>query len=746
MLKTKFIRFQSDILFLLQAGLVVGLVMTLVRILMVILYGDRWIKLFFLNPIQNELWKAFWLGARFDLTVISYLLLTVFILIVLPRLFFKKYLSPIGPLYILTLILFLISVCDLGYYSYFQDHLNILVFAFFEDDTIALIKLAWKNYPIVWFFILGLIFCILWFKWFKFRLNKTLNFLTEWHNKNSHSFIHNKIIHFNFFIGISFVVVFSVGARGGFGLFPLGPQDTVISSDPFINYLTYNGAQSLYRAFKLKKSQTTNWDANAKYFGYSDFRKAFADYFEISPDTVPQDPLDLLITKTADKSNSFQKPHVVLIVMESLGAYWLKFHSDKFNLLGQYEKHIQQDIFTTHFLPATNSTIGSLGALLAGVTHRPEGAFLTESNYLQVPFRTSPAKNFKSQGYTTRFIYGGNPGWRDVNKFALHQGFDLVEGEVDIEKKLLDHHKINNLNKPFILEKHDWGIFDEDLFKYIEIILQQATTPEFLVVMTTTNHPPYQLPSRYLKDLNKNEFSKYKDKLSDLTTDGLNAESKALPLEWPKELLDRLIIDKKLALERFKTYQYSNDQLGRFLNNIKSSQLGSKTIIASTADHGFMVVNFEESETLQKWNVPFYLYVPKKYQTATYNQVLKNKSNLFGSHIDIWPTLYELSLSNAKVFRLGDDLLNQDKTVSMSFHSSRVAFDPFGGIYAGKDQEVHYYKWKNPEKTEVEINNANEASNMGGQRLARRYKALNSLMDYYLNQEKKSQSKLGIEK
>lgn len=752
MFKSKTILYMTQTLALLITGFTCWVMMTFLRIAMVSMYGVR----LDLGRDWSDLLKAFWLGARFDLTVVCYILIFTFFFGVLPSLIHVGW-KKITPILLLILfsILFIILTCDLGYYSYFQDHLNILVFGFFEDDTVALLKLAWRNYPVIWLS-LGTIAGIFLFhkciqKIFKFSEQYFLR-----HNRLS--FIHHplhRILLFSLFL----VAGLSIGARGGFGLFPLGPQDTVISSDPFINHLAYNGAHSLVRAFKLRKIQSASWDTNAKYFGYSNFRKAYADYFEIPESQVPENPLELLATQTSYKGESFQKPHVVLIVMESLGAYWLQYHSAKFNLLGEYEKHIRSDIFTDHFLPATNSTIGSLGSLLAGVTHRPDGAFLTESMYLQVPFRTSPAMNFKNQGYTTRFIYGGNPGWRDVNKFALHQGFDSVEGEVEIQKKLTST----------VLEKHDWGIFDEDLFKYVELTLAEATTPQFLVVMTTTNHPPYQLPKSY----------------------------QPLNLEWPKDLESRLIVDKDLALDRFKTYQYSNEQMGLFLTRIKSSSLGQHTIIASTADHGFMVINFNESEQLQKWNVPFYLYIPEKIaegrsftndkffansngitkkklpnktgrQTKDKaNQQISTKMNisnwkptenpakkinrlqrsepLFGSHLDIWPTLYELSLSQAKVFRLGDNLL-EPKPKSMAFHSSRVAFDPFGGIFAGKDQEVHYYHWKKNSLSRVSDDffraNFNELevgeSNEHGQRLAKRYKALMSLLDHYLYEEKKS--------
>ena len=38
---------------------------------------------------------------------------------------------------------------DFGFYSYFQNHMNILMFGVFEDDTKALFSTIVENYPVV---------------------------------------------------------------------------------------------------------------------------------------------------------------------------------------------------------------------------------------------------------------------------------------------------------------------------------------------------------------------------------------------------------------------------------------------------------------------------------------------------------------------------------------------------------------------------------------------------------------------
>jgi phosphoglycerol transferase MdoB-like AlkP superfamily enzyme len=422
-------------------------------------------------------------------------------------------------------------------------------------------------------------------------------------------------------------------------------------------------------------------------FGYGEnYRQAFADYYQIPEPQVPENPLDLLKSRTlknewAEKT----KPHVLLIVMESFGAYWLKYDQAPFDLVGDLKSHLQQDTFITNFLSSTAATIGSLSCLMISAPQRPISEFLTESDYLQVPFRSSIARTYKEAGYKARFLYGGNPGWREINKFAHAQGFDTTEGEVDIGAHFNGK-----------IEKHDWGIYDQDFFKYIEETLADAKQPELLLAMTTTNHPPYQLPSDY----------------------------KVPELQAPQELSDRLTGDKALAAKRFQTYRYSTQKLAEFLTRVKASPLRDKLIIAVTGDHTFWIVNFTEQQALQKGSVPFYLYLPPAIQK-------KFPADMFGSHADIAPTLYNLSLSEKDYYSTGHDLFAVKSGYALN--AGNIILNNQGGVLASSsadqdsfiDWEGHYERLIPGAATEEK------------KQLSKKYKSLMGVLDYYFMKEKK---------
>ena len=634
---------------------------------------------------NRHFWHALWLGMRFDLSALCYInilpLLFLMLLLLSRRIKTIQLFFNVSKIYffIFFSFVFILLGIDLGYYGYFQDHINVLIFGFFEDDTMALVRTMWKNYPAVTILLasMGLLYSM--YRWLQKKLTPP-KLIPSF--RQSHWMINSVSLILPLFI-------LSLGARGSLGLFPLSPLHTVISDNAFLNTLSFNAVHSFVRAVQLKSKQNQVWNADAKYYGYSqNIHQAFADYYKIPLDQVPADPTKLMTQVTPPNPWAESvRPHVVVVIMESMGAYWIRFNSEQFNVLGDLKTHFDQDYLFLNMLPATGATIGSLGALLVNSPHRPGGAFLTESQYLQVPFRSSPAQVYKKNGYETSFIYGGNTGWRDVYKFAKHQGFDHVEGEVDIE---------NSIGKK--LEKHDWGVFDEDVFSHSLQKLQKSQKPQFLLILTTANHPPYTVPSNY----------------------------KLKPLTPSDELERKLIGDKKLTAERFKTYQYGNQKLSEFITAIKNSELAERTILSATGDHGFYVIQFDDNQLLQKWSVPFYLYVPK----------LLRKENIdlkiFGSHHDIMPTMYELSLSGQEYIGLGQSLFNPHKE-GVSYHLSRLMLSKRGGAFVHKPDKTLYFEWNNDNFDHL-IPTQNPSIELKS--LAQDYRSGMSLLDEYFRLEK----------
>jgi len=638
----------------------------------------------------TDILNAFLRGLRFDLSAISYLTI-----LFIPFIVFKKtpaWVTNIGLTIYRFLLFFWISasVFDIIFYSFYTDRINLIAFGLVDDDTVAVAKGFWKNYPAVEILVVIFLLCFVAY-W------STRKFLV--HHRAS---ILNSGYKFKTFL---FVALCLFG-RGTLSMFPLGPDYAVISTVPFINQLSFGTGHAIMRAAKLRSAQSSiganAWDSNLKEFGYRTAEnKAFEDFFGQKIENKSR--FDLMKFKTPDHTENKNIKNVVVIVMESWGAYGITAsQTPDFNLVGNMRKHFDQDFLNLHFLANTPGTAGSLSCILAGVPQRAISPFLTESSYLNTPLSTSPALTYKKQNFETHFLYGGNPGWRDINKYALTQGFDFIEGEIDVKKTLEEH------NIP-MAGTHDWGIYDEDLFKYISIKLKENTGKNKLyVVMTTTNHPPFELPPQY-----------------DIKT----IMPEVNIIKYPEHTR---IIDANLAQERFKTYRYSTDALAGFIDDVKGSDLKKSTIVAATGDHSSWLVNFTSDERFMKDTVPFYLYIPDslrkihKLDKAVFE-------NSFGGHMDIWPTLYNLSLHDLKYDTFGTDMFIK-KDLTFSLNNSRLIASTTAAVFVHNGDKSSYFdrdttKPNDLFQSEIDKNPVHEALDV-------KYKSLMGALDSYLYHSK----------
>jgi phosphoglycerol transferase MdoB-like AlkP superfamily enzyme len=294
--------------------------------------------------------------------------------------------------------------------------------------------------------------------------------------------------------------------------------------------------------------------------------------------------------------------------MESLGNDLIKYNSDKFNVLGKLKDHFDEDIVFHNFSPEGSITITAIEATFLNTLVRPNSICLSQSKYAYRAYPFASVVPYRQNNYKSFYIYGDNTSWRNVGSFALNLGFDeILNGRI--------------LKKDF--PKGPWGVYDEYLFDLVFETLSNSSNGNFIYVLTTTNHPPYKIPKEY----------------------------NVLPLEIPIALKNN-IQDMGEAKKRFASYQYSNEMLGRFISKIKASKYASNTIIAVTGDHNFNNYNIENFfDTIR---VPFYLYIPNTLTPKRYD------NSVFGCHLDIMPTLYNLSLSDTEYMSEGVDLFSKN--------------------------------------------------------------------------------------
>ncbi len=633
----------------------------------------------------GDLLQAFILGVRYDAAVLAYInslmtLLFVIFWFINSQKLFIKFVKSLKYYYTVFFGLILSLLCvDFGFYSYFQNHMNILMFGVFEDDTKALFSTIVENYPVFWAAVGFIsIFVVIYLLTKYFAERKIIGYYL---NKTK---IYIKII-----VSVCLIAVNFILARGSFGLFPLGVDNAEISTNAFINKVAINGIYTLQAAIEARSKEKDRDYIGQMGYSKNNMAQAFADFLNVDVSKIDKaEPEKSLWKKTKyNKALEETKPNVIFIVMESLGTDLMHYNSPTFNVLGEFKKHLDEDIVFYKFLPSNMGTIGSLESSITNIARLPLSQFLCQSKYAYNKYFYTGPMPYKRSGYETAFMYGGNSGWRNCTSYMPNVGFDKVIGEGSMPKEY---------------ERNQWGVFDEYLFDYILKFLDENDNRKFIYVMTTTNHPPYSLPSGY---------------------------QKPYPLEISEQLDKDITGDRKLSNMRFATYQYSCQKVGEFLTKLKNSKYGDNTIVAITGDHNFWITfTYSLERKLDEMSVPFYLYVPKKLRANK-----KPDTSVVGSHTDILPTLYNVSLSNTPYWATGTDLLSDEaeKNIASNCLGSIMTKDNFV-IYDFASNKEKYYKW-NKEKPR-EIVPAQE--NAEHKNMVKHYKSSVAIAYYMLTNER----------
>ena len=611
----------NSFVLIIPINIVILIFLTIYRLFFFVYFADFSAML----SLKLYVLKAFWMGFRFDLSILAYINAPITLLFVLCLLlksdsFFKSIISFIKYYYsIIFSLLFLAIFIDLGFYSYFKDHYNLMIFGFFEDDTFALIKTIlcdYRFYGLVIAFVILTLFIFNLSKWTYKELKYNERFFNTLYWKPFKKFAVIFLI-----LALNFIF-----ARGSFSMFPLGLFYSQISPNQFINKLCVNPIHPLADTIYLKIKNANNSIDLKEVFKYKNQEEVINDLTVLSKYNNATDIKDIFY-KTTKENNALQtiKPNVILIVMEGFGEMPVINNSERFDVLGELKQHFSKDIVFNNFLAAGFITIHAIESMTLGIPQRPYVNQITQTQDAFCQFASSMVLPYKNAGYRSTAIYGGSMTWRDLEGFFKVQGFDETIGEGNVHVEADD--------------RHSWGINDDKLYELLEKQLfdEDIKEPQFIYAITTQTHPPYKVPGDY----------------------------QSLPLEIPLSI-QKMMSSKDLKNKNlFKVYQYANNQLAKFITDIKKSKFADNTIIAVTGDHNLRELsNYVPEESFVRYAVPFYLYIPQQIKESL--NIQKVNTDICGSHIDIMPTLYNLSLSSKEYVSAGNNLLDCDDNIAFN--------------------------------------------------------------------------------
>ncbi|QWA12996.1 LTA synthase family protein [Sodalis ligni] len=439
-----------------------------IGVLTLLLAGARYFMFhIFIDPRQISGHAAaiehMWLtGIRFDLRVTAILLSPCLVLglLIAAREKGWRWLARCARIYLglVAFVVIMVSIINYYYYQTYHDFIDIFAFGLVEDESSAVLKSIWQDYPI-----LSALFAAAAITAFDTVL--TRHFLTPRRRRDASRW---PVGLFALYLFLT-LLLFAAMARGSLATFPLRRNDSQISTITALNKMTPNGLIALSWA-------VGDHNLDVKFTPVS--RRAGAVLLR-------QSGLNSLDARTpANPWLRDHRPNVVMALMESMGSNMLVFdHMPDNDLLGALRKPFADDFVFRRFVSEGNGTAPSLAALFF---HSPVQN-ISHSSAQRVPLADTPFAVYKKAGYNVIFITSGSLMWRNLGNYLPFQGVDRVFGQETLESLYPESRQ----------EVTDWGVPDDYAFRLAAKLLAQATQPTFIAILTVTNHPPYIVPPHY---------------------------------------------------------------------------------------------------------------------------------------------------------------------------------------------------------------------------------------------------------
>ena len=476
------------------------------------------------QPAGTDLVNVLVQGFRFDLKVSA--VAGFLLLLVLPWVSGKvqgRIASGVAFFYVM------LSLVNLHYFGFYKTPIDSLVFGLVEDDTVAVLQTIWQDFPVIWTLLLAALLTVGSVALHRFLLARI----------QPDTVLQSRHVAVKLVLAIVVLVALLFAGKGTLRQMALQRQHLTVTTSQFLNDMVPNGPIALKYAWDSRgESQNLkNPLTGLKAMGFDSAQAAarvlglpHGSDAEINAALTTHDALPL----------GTKKKNLVFFLMESWSAEPMLYQSPKFDVLGRLAPTLTKACHFSNFDSAHAGTHPSLEAILFSTPITP----LTLGDVGRKPIPWAIPKVVKDAGYQTLFVTSARSGWRDLNRVLAVQGFDEVVDANTLKQQYPD------------ADLGIWGVWDSYVFKYLSkrLAAQPVDKPIFVFVLTSTNHPPYDLPADYQR------------------------VPRDMALWKGETTSDTLLLN-------LDSYHYAADQLGGFVQEVQNGPLNANTIVAATGDH-----------------------------------------------------------------------------------------------------------------------------------------------------------------
>lgn len=410
----------------------------------------------------SVLWKAYWIGLRFDLRIAVLVVTPLALLSVLPRklaLHRNRVTRIIGRTWLVlaTLACAIFYIADFAHYSYLGERINVSVLRFLEDGADSF-QMVWESYPVVRLFLL-LLACAAVAAWLGGRVIETLRLSPPLRRGAMKATV----------VGFACVMVWAHAIIGKVGsTMPLRWGDAFFANDQKVAALALN---PMVYFFDTMNYQTRTWDKELLAQRY----RRVAEYLGVDePGTKPFN----FVRRVPGDNDGRQPPNVVLIHLESLGANRMGLFGNPLEATPTLDRLGREGYFFPNFMVPSSGTARTVFGLITGIPDISWGG-TTATRNPQLVEQYTLVNAFTD--YEKLYFLGGSAGWANV-KGVLEANIDDLElwEEGDYEAPEIDV----------------WGISDRSLFKaaHNRLVQLDPQQPFVAFIQTAGNHRPFTIP------------------------------------------------------------------------------------------------------------------------------------------------------------------------------------------------------------------------------------------------------------
>lgn len=546
----------------------------------------------------------FWYGLKLDLSATGYLMALPTLLLAFLSFTPGKYVKPVFDTYVIVMLSLMgfLLVVDMELYTHWGFRLDHTPLLYIDNPDLMMASV--ETLVVIKQVVIMLLFSGAMFLLYR-------RFVSPLLKKFKPEKIYASLV-FVFLLGALIIPV-----RGGFGIAPVNAGTAYFHHEAFANHAAINVYWNLgYSLSKMKSGKNPY-----KYFKEEKAESIFKSLF---PETEKKEKIILK-----------PRPNIVFIILESFTAKVIEPLGGLPDVTPYFNQLAGEGILFENIYASGDRTDKAFVSIMSGYPAQPD------QSIIKLPKKTQSLPNIcrvlLNDGYNTMFCYGGDVDFANFRSYLSNSGFRKIISLRDFESR---HHTTK------------WGVHDHLVFEKFLEELGTTREPFFSVILTQSNHEPFDVP-------HKSRF------------DGTSEEDKFL-----------------------NAVHYTDSCLGVFFDKVKQKEWYENTLFVIVADHGSRHPGNNKVFEPQRFHIPM-IWLGNAIHTEP------AKINKFGSQFDLASTLLnQLGYEHDK-FNFGKDLLSET-SLSHAFYvfnngfgflsdSASVAFDNRANLVVfreGSDENV----------------------------------------------------------